>query len=75
MAAIDVEIDMKSLDNWYSYDQPNRRVEKHELKEWFKRIGQAELVDDLDEDARVDELCETRMQAPQCEDDFWNDRD
>ena len=60
MAAIDDEIDLKSLDNWYSYDQPNRRVEKHELKEWFKRVGQAELIDDLDEDARIDELWETR---------------
>ena len=58
MAAIDDEIDLKSLDNWYSYDQPNRRVEKHELKEWFKRVGQAELIDDLDEDARIDELWE-----------------
>ena len=60
MDGIDAEIDVKSLDNWYSYDQPNRRVEKHELKEWFKRVGQAEIIDDLDEDARIEELWETR---------------
>ena len=60
MDGIDAEIGVKSLDNWYSYDQPNRRVDKHELKEWFKRVGQAELIDDLDEDARIDQLWETR---------------
>ena len=56
MNAIDATIDVKSLEDWYSYDQPNRRVDKHELKEWFKRVGEAELIDDLDDDTRIDHM-------------------
>ena len=35
---------------------PNRRVEKDELKEWLKIVGEQNFLDDLEADHGVDEL-------------------
>ena len=35
---------------------PNRRVEKDELKEWLKIVGEQNFLDDLEADHGIDEL-------------------
>ena len=46
----------KSLKEWYVRSEPVRRVEKAELADWLKRIGEQSMMDDMDDDSHLDAL-------------------
>ena len=46
----------KPLKEWYVGSEPVRRVEKAELADWLRRIGEQSMMDDMDDDSHLDAL-------------------
>ena len=52
------ELVAKPLRKWYVREEPVRRVEKTELADWLRRIGEESMMDDMDDESHVDALWE-----------------